>query len=325
VDDRDVVRVIGSPVHGLGGHAARFLHRRDAVIDLPPSGVIRERPHRVSFRAAMLVKLQVFHAAFFVLGAPVHSGRIADLLLWYLPRLDTMKAMQIQSHLDVPTRCVDLLIVGAGPAGMAAAIFAKLRGLDVLLIEKSDKIGGTAATSAGTLWIPENTQGKAAGDKDSISEASVYLDSLIATHTPRTRRQRAAYLSTGAEAIDFLEANTEVKFLPCGLHPDYHAKFGAATRGRAIVPAPFDARVLGRDFDRVRPPIPEFMILGGMMVGKMDIPRLLGRFHSAGNFIYSARLFLRYLSDRLRYSRDQVGDGQCACRAHVLFVVEARR
>jgi succinate dehydrogenase/fumarate reductase flavoprotein subunit len=251
----------------------------------------------------LVLELQVFHAAFFVLGAPVHSGRIADLLLWYLPRLDTMKAMQIQSHLDVPTRRVDLLIIGAGPAGMAAAIFAKLRGLDVLLIEKSDKIGGTAATSAGTLWIPENTQGKAAGDKDSISEASVYLDSLIATHTPRTRRQRAAYLSTGAEAIDFLEANTEVKFLPCGLHPDYHAKFGAATRGRAIVPAPFDARVLGRDFDRVRPPIPEFMILGGMMVGKMDIPRLLGRFHSAGNFIYSARLFLRYLSDRLRYSR----------------------
>jgi succinate dehydrogenase/fumarate reductase flavoprotein subunit len=45
------------------------------------------------------------------------------------------------------------------------------------------------------------------------------------------------------------------------------------------------------------------MILGGMMVGKMDIPHLLGRFHSPGSFIYSARLFLRYLSDRLRYSR----------------------
>jgi len=186
---------------------------------------------------------------------------------------------------------------------MAAAIFAKLRGLDVLLVEKSDKVGGTASTSAGTLWIPGNSQGAKAGDKDNVCEAAAYLDSLIAGHTPRTRRQRAAYLSTGVEAIDFLEANTEVKFLPCGVHPDYHRKAGAALRGRAIVPAPFDGRVLGSDFERVRPPIPEFMIFGGMMVGKMDIPRLVGRFKSPANFIYSTGLFLRYLKDRLRYSR----------------------
>lgn len=202
-----------------------------------------------------------------------------------------------------PARTVDLLVIGAGPAGMAAALFARLKGLDVLLIEKTDKAGGTASTSAGTLWIPENSQGKAAGDRDSIPEAAAYLDSLIATHTPRTRRQRQAYLATGVEAVDFLQANTEVKFLPCGEHPDYHAKPGAAIRGRAIVPAPFDARVLGREFERVRPPIPEFMVFGGMMVGKMDIPRLLGRYGSVSNFVYSARLFARYLSDRLRYSR----------------------
>ena len=72
---------------------------------------------------------------------------------------------------------------------------------------------------------------------------------------------------------------------------------------RAIVPATFDGRVLGREFERVRQPIPEFMVFGGMMVGKMDIPRLLGRFRSVGNFAYAAKLFLRYASDRLRFSR----------------------
>lgn len=214
-----------------------------------------------------------------------------------------MSMLQTARHGAPPARSVDLLIIGAGAAGMAAAIFAKLRGLDVLLVEKSDKVGGTASTSAGTLWIPENSQGKKAGDKDSISEAAGYLDRLITSQTPRTRRQREAYLSTGVEAIDFLEANSEVKFLPCGVHPDYHRKEGAAVRGRAIVPAPFDGRVLGADFERVRPPMAEFMIFGGMMVGKMDIPRLVGRFQSPGNFIYSAGLFLRYLTDRLRYSR----------------------
>jgi succinate dehydrogenase/fumarate reductase flavoprotein subunit len=213
-----------------------------------------------------------------------------------------MNKMQTAAHGALPVQ-TDLLVIGAGAAGMAAAIFAKLKGLDVLLIEKSDKIGGTASTSAGTLWIPENSQGKAAGDSDSRLDAAAYLDSLIANHTPRTRRQRAAYLSTGVEAIDFLHANTEVKFLPCGVHPDYRRNPGAAIRGRAIVAAPFDGRVLGSDFERVRPPVPEFMIFGGMMVGKMDISRLVGRFRSPSNFMYSARLFLRYLTDRVRYSR----------------------
>ena len=45
------------------------------------------------------------------------------------------------------------------------------------------------------------------------------------------------------------------------------------------------------------------MLFGGMMVGKADIPRLIGRFQSIGNFIYSAKLFARYLADRLKYER----------------------
>src|SRR3546814_11919893 len=34
-----------------------------------------------------------------------------------------------------------------------------------------------------------------------------------------------------------------------------------------------------------------------------DIPRLLGRFASVGNFFHSGKLFFRYLMDRLSYSR----------------------
>lgn len=200
-------------------------------------------------------------------------------------------------------RTVDLLIAGAGPAGMAAAIFARLKGLDVLLVEKSDQVGGTAATSAGTLWIAENSQGKAVGDHDSIEEAAAYLDSLISGATPRTDDQRAAYFETAVEAIDLLQTRTAVKFVPCGVHPDYHARPGAAVSGRAIVPAPFDGRKLGRHFERLRPPMKEMMVFEGMMIGKMDIPRLVGRFKSPANFAYSGGLFLRYLTDRLRYSR----------------------
>ena len=72
-----------------------------------------------------------------------------------------MSTFRTARHQSPTAHPVDLLIVGAGAAGMAAAIFARLKGLDILLVEKSDKVGGTAATSAGTLWIPENSQGRA--------------------------------------------------------------------------------------------------------------------------------------------------------------------
>jgi succinate dehydrogenase/fumarate reductase flavoprotein subunit len=200
------------------------------------------------------------------------------------------------------SRTVDLLVIGAGPAGMTAALVASLEGLDVLLCEKTDQVGGTGATSAGTLWIPGNTQSKAAGYDDSADKADIYLTGLIGAGTNRALRD--AYLQTGPKAIDYLTAKTDVQFLPCGMHPDYRSNMaGAAISGRAIVPAPFDGRLLGRDFRRVRAPIREFLVFGGMMVGKPDIAPLIGRFRSAANFIYAVKLFARYLRDRLRYPR----------------------
>jgi succinate dehydrogenase/fumarate reductase flavoprotein subunit len=199
-------------------------------------------------------------------------------------------------------REVDLLIAGAGPAGMTAALVASLEGLDVLLCEKSDQVGGTGSTSAGTLWIPGNSQSRAAGFADTAEQADAYLNALIGEAT--NRELRDAYLQTGPVAIDYLCERTDVQFLPCGTHPDYRSNMaGAAIAGRAIVPQPFDGRLLGDDFRRIRPPVPEFMVFGGMMIGKADIAPLVGRFRSIGNFIYSAKLFVRYLADRLKYPR----------------------
>ena len=199
-------------------------------------------------------------------------------------------------------REVDLLVVGAGPAGMTAALVASLEGLDVLLCEKSDQVGGTGATSAGTLWIPGNSQNKAAGYNDNAEDADRYLTGLIGEATHRDLRD--AYLKSGPAVIDYLTARTDVQFVPCGPHPDYRSNIaGAAFSGRAIVPAPFNGRMLGRDFRLVRAPIPEFMLFGGMMVGKPDLAPLIGRFRSFGNFVYATKLFARYLADRLRYPR----------------------
>ena len=104
-------------------------------------------------------------------------------------------------------REVDLLIAGAGPAGMTAALVASLEGLDVLLCEKSEQVGGTGATSAGTLWIPGNSQSRAAGFADSAEQADRYLDALVGQGTHRALRD--AFLQTGPKAIDYLCARSE--------------------------------------------------------------------------------------------------------------------
>ncbi len=195
---------------------------------------------------------------------------------------------------------VDLLVIGAGPAGMTAALVARLEGLTVMLAEKTGQVGGTAATSAGTLWIPGNPVSAAAGHADAPG-ADAYLRAVLGNgHDEAMVR---AFLDTGPQAIRYLEERSAVRFASCGDHPDYYDLPGAAVRGRAILAREFDGRLLGRDFRRVRPPMPEFLLFGGMMVAKTDIPRLIGRYRSAGNFLHAAGLMLRYLRDRLRYPR----------------------
>jgi succinate dehydrogenase/fumarate reductase flavoprotein subunit len=202
------------------------------------------------------------------------------------------------SSTSVWDRETDFLVIGAGAGGMSAALAAAIEGLDVVVCESTTQVGGTAATSAGTIWIPGNRQSLQAGFEDNADAARTYMDGLVAgTHGALLRD---AYLATGPDVVDWFALHSEVKFDPSGKHPDYRDAVGAAVSGRALAPRTFDASVLGTAFAAVRPPIPEFMVFGGMMVGKDDIPRLLDRFKSPGNFMHAARLFFRYIVDRAR-------------------------
>lgn len=198
-------------------------------------------------------------------------------------------------------REVDVLVFGAGMGGMTAALVAALEGLDALLCEKTDQVGGTTSTSAGTVWIPGSSQAVRDGVPDKIDDARRFLEAEIG---PRALAVREAYLAAGPAALDYLEARSDVTFTAPPRHPDYHSNQpGRALAGRALAAIPFDGRLLGKDFSRVRPPIAPFMVLGGMMVGKNDIPVLLKPFASWRSFVSAAKLLLRHAADRLRYPR----------------------
>jgi glycine/D-amino acid oxidase-like deaminating enzyme len=195
----------------------------------------------------------------------------------------------------------DFLVVGAGASGMTAALVGTLEGLRVILCEKSDMVGGTTATSAGSVWIPGSSQSRKAGVPDSIEAAKTYLAGLLGDEASDERL--SAYLASGPAMLDYLERRTSVVFSPPPIHPDYRDLPGAAVGGRALGAVPFDGRLLGADFARVRPPRREFMVLGGMMVGKNDIPPLLAPFRAWGNFRHVAGLFARHARDRLTFKR----------------------
>lgn len=207
----------------------------------------------------------------------------------------------IRSLADIPDHeNYDVVVAGAGAAGMAAALYASIAGQKVLLVEHTEFLGGTTALSAGTVWAP-NTR-HAEGSGDSPEKATLFLDNVVGNYArPALRR---AFLDSAPEAVAALEDNTDVKFRAYPLHPDYVQEVeGATLRGRALEALPFDGRLLGKFFALLRPPIPEFTILGGMMVSRADIDHLLRLTKSAKSFVHSVRLLARHASDRLRHPR----------------------
>src|SRR5206468_12480181 len=69
----------------------------------------------------------------------------------------------------------DLICVGSGVAGCAAALAGADAGLRVCLVEKADKLGGGSAYSLGALWVGANHLQGAAGIADTLDDTRTYL------------------------------------------------------------------------------------------------------------------------------------------------------
>jgi succinate dehydrogenase/fumarate reductase flavoprotein subunit len=192
----------------------------------------------------------------------------------------------------------DLVVVGAGAGGMSAALFAAIQSRKVLLVESTEYVGGTSALSAATTWIPNSHHTASVNPNDSREKVSQFLNAAVGNRSPAALRE--AFLDSGPEAIATLEARSDVKFRPYATHPDYEQQYeGATMRGRALEPVPFDGKLLGEDLERIRPPIPEFTIFGGMMVDRTDINHLLNLKTSWKSLAHAAKILARYGVDRM--------------------------
>ncbi|MFW6869114.1 3-oxosteroid 1-dehydrogenase [Nocardioides sp. CPCC 206347] len=155
---------------------------------------------------------------------------------------------------DVLPTEVDVVVVGAGGAGMSAALRAGRHGLDTILIEKSAYFGGSTARSGGGVWIPGNYALKDAGQDDpgDQDKAKTYLDAIVGDVVPKVRRD--TYIDRGPEVMDFIREQTPVRFRWVPEYADYLPEQpGGRPRGRSVEPVPMDARFLGDELERLHP------------------------------------------------------------------------
>jgi hypothetical protein len=217
---------------------------------------------------------------------------------------------------DIPDgQSFDVIVVGAGAAGMSAALFAAISGLKPLLIEHTDRVGGTSAYSAGSAWIPNTRHAVLVDADDSLEKAALYLRHSVGNESPESMRM--AFLSSGPDAVASLEQKSQVQFRARQLHPDYNSNLpGSTLKGRVLEAAPFDGRALGSMFGLVREPIPEFTVLGGMMVNQEDVLNFLSAGCSWRAFRHSAGLLARERESLIRYG--------CAGRRHAAISLPRR-
>lgn len=115
---------------------------------------------------------------------------------------------------------VDVIILGTGAAGMAAALSAYEAGASVALVERWDRIGGTSAVSGGVIWVADNPRMRAAGMADSRADALAYFRSL--DHGDLVDETLEAFVDMGPEALAFLEQAGALSVSVLPGYPDYY-------------------------------------------------------------------------------------------------------
>lgn len=196
----------------------------------------------------------------------------------------------------------DILVIGSGAGGLSAALTSSVLGMDVLVCEQSDKLGGASAISGGEVWIPLNRQ-SGGSSRDSEAEALTYLEGVIGSRLDRARAE--AYVRNAANALAFIEDHSEVEYEALPHVVDYFSKVPGAKNGlRTLGALPYDGRRLGKHFEDIRSPLAIGMIFGGMAIGREDLPHLLNMTRSLTSAVHVARMLSRHAWDRLRgYSR----------------------
>lgn len=146
----------------------------------------------------------------------------------------------------------DLVSVGSGGGGLAAAIAAHDHGASAMVLERTDQVGGVMAYSLGEVWVPGNHCAAALGIEDSAESGFHYVKSLGMGYA-----NDAAVLNQAVHApvmLRYFEDAIGLRMMVIRSCPDYYYGYSnhALPEGRLLEVEPFPAQTLGAWQERTR-------------------------------------------------------------------------
>jgi 3-oxosteroid 1-dehydrogenase len=152
-------------------------------------------------------------------------------------------------------RVVDVLIVGSGGGGMAAALTAHASGLDALVVEKSSYFGGSTALSGGGIWVPGAPAQRREGYAPSPEGVVEYLRKITDGLVSEARIRQ--YVESAPQMLEFLEELSGwFEFVWKPGYADYYPELpGGSELGSTINVPPIDLRKLGVDEQKLLKPL----------------------------------------------------------------------
>ncbi|MBC3475867.1 FAD-dependent oxidoreductase [Pseudomonas taiwanensis] len=196
----------------------------------------------------------------------------------------------------------DVLVIGSGAAGLAAAVTAAWHGQSVILVEKAPVFGGATAWSGGWAWVPRNPLAQRAGIEESIEQPRTYLRNELGEHFDAERVD--AFLEACPHMVAFFEKHTALQFADGNGIPDMHGDTpGAATGGHQVIAAPYDAREVGALLPRLRKTLRETSFMGMPIMAGTDLGAFLNMTRSPRAFLHVCKRFGRHLYHLARYGR----------------------
>jgi 3-oxosteroid 1-dehydrogenase len=128
---------------------------------------------------------------------------------------------------------VDVVILGSGIAGLAAALAAHELGMRPLVLEKATHLGGGTVSSYGLIWVGQNHLARAAGYADTRDEVVAYLRFLGGGNVDNDRM--LTFIDHSPAALSFFE-KCAVRFrVVRGITDHYYGKSpGSHQEGRSV-------------------------------------------------------------------------------------------
>jgi succinate dehydrogenase/fumarate reductase flavoprotein subunit len=130
----------------------------------------------------------------------------------------------------------DVLVVGGGGAGLAAAVGALEGNAKVIVLEKASAVGGTTALSGGGMWVPNSSLAVTAGSPNTISQSNLseYLTAI--GEGEEDQDLISAYLQQAPGWIDHLINAYGMKFSLATTFICYYNKPGSQGAGLQVSP-----------------------------------------------------------------------------------------